>query len=72
MMKKDLRTILSLKINKMGYNVCVFENISEAIQQLESKKKNDLIISDLFIGQESGLDLLKLLNLSDSKFRLYL
>lgn len=64
--EKDLRTILSLKINKMGYNVCVAENISEAIQQLESKKI-DLIISDLFIGQESGLDLLKTLNLSDSK-----
>lgn len=64
--EKDLRTILSLKINKMGYNICVAENIAEAINQLENKKI-DLIISDLFIGQESGLDLLKTLNLTDSK-----
>lgn len=64
--EKDLRTILSLKVNKMGYNVFVAENITEAINFLDNKKI-DLIISDLFIGQESGLDLLKTLTVSDSK-----
>ncbi|APJ04535.1 response regulator [Silvanigrella aquatica] len=56
--EKDLRTILSLKISKMGYGVSVASTIAEATQMLESKKI-DLIISDLFLTQESGLDLLK-------------
>ena len=36
--EKDLRTILSLKVNKMGYNVFVAENITEAINFLDNKK----------------------------------
>lgn len=64
--EKDLRTILSLKINKMGYSVCVAENIAEANKILDSKEI-DLIISDLFLGQESGLDLLKTLSINAPK-----
>ncbi len=61
--EKDLRTILSLKINKMGYGVCVAENIAEANAILDSKEIS-LIISDLFLTQESGLDLLKNLSIN--------
>jgi DNA-binding NtrC family response regulator len=64
--EKDLRTILSLKINKMGYAVSVAENIAEANKILDSKHI-DLIISDLFLGQESGLDLLKTLSINAPK-----
>jgi CheY-like chemotaxis protein len=61
--EKDLRTILSLKISKMGYGVSVAGNISEANAILDSKEIS-LIISDLFLTQESGLDLLKSLSIN--------
>jgi CheY-like chemotaxis protein len=60
---KDLRTILSLKINKMGYGVSVAGTIAEANAILD-KKEISLIISDLFLTQESGLDLLKSLSIN--------
>lgn len=56
--EKDLRTILSLKINKMGYGVSIASSILEAKQILD-KKDIKLIISDIFLQQESGLELLK-------------
>ena len=61
--EKDLRTILSLKINKMGYGVSVAGTIAEANAILDSKEIH-LIISDLFLTQESGLDLLKSLSIN--------
>lgn len=64
--EKDLRTLLSLKINKMGYDVSVAGNISEANLILDSKEIN-LIISDLFLTQENGIDLLKNLSINASE-----
>ncbi|WP_338635639.1 response regulator [Spirobacillus cienkowskii] len=64
--EKDLRTILSLKISKMGYGVFTAENIEQA-NSIINNKKIHLIISDLFLNNESGLDLLKNLNSTSSK-----
>lgn len=59
--EKDLRTILSMKINRMGYAVHTASNLQEAIQIL-NEKDITLVISDLFLQGESGLDLLKSLS----------
>lgn len=54
----DLRTILSLKLIKMGYNVSLAENLTEAHIILDTKEIN-LVISDIFLVRETGIELLK-------------
>ena len=61
--EKDLRTIVSMKINRMGYSVFIASNLQEAHQILKEKEIS-LVISDLFLEKESGLDLLKSLSAS--------
>lgn len=61
--EKDLRTILSLKINRMGYVVHTASSIPEAVQIL-NEKDISLVISDLFLQGESGLELLKSLSVA--------
>jgi CheY-like chemotaxis protein len=56
--EKDLRTILSLKITKIGYGAVVASSILEA-KNMMKEKDIKLIISDLFLGNESGLELFK-------------
>ncbi len=56
--EKDLRSILSLKISKLGYGVCAASTIQEA-RELTKQKDIKLILSDLYLNNESGIELMK-------------
>ncbi len=54
----DLTSLLVSKLSKMGYHAVSAENVTEAKTCL--KERNiQLILSDLFLSQESGLELLR-------------
>ncbi|KAB8027965.1 response regulator [Fluviispira multicolorata] len=56
--EKDLRAILSIKISKLGYGVCAASSIQEA-RDISKQKEIKLILSDLFLNNESGIELMK-------------
>jgi CheY-like chemotaxis protein/HPt (histidine-containing phosphotransfer) domain-containing protein len=53
----DLAFMLQKKLSRLGYPTVVATDIQSAKLML-SNQKIDIVISDLFLGQESGLDLL--------------
>ncbi len=53
----DLASMLQKKLSRMGYPTVVAADIQSA-KIILSNQKIGVVISDLFLGQESGLDLL--------------
>ncbi len=56
--EKSLREILEILFSNEGFNVFVAKNIAEA-KNILSNNKIDILLSDLVLGKESGLDLVR-------------
>lgn len=54
----EARNMLSFVLTDKGYRILESENISSAMAVLQSEKV-DMLITDLLIGDESGIDLIK-------------
>lgn len=59
--EKSLREVLEILFSNEGFDVFTSRNLSEAIAILE-KNKIDVVLSDLILGKESGLDLARRVN----------
>lgn len=59
--EKSLREVLEILFSNEGFDVFTSKNVSEAITILEGNKV-DVVLSDLILGKESGLDLARSVN----------
>ena len=62
--EKGQRDILNLILKKEGYDIVDVPGVREALAQLE-KREFDLIMTDLKMQGQSGLDLLEKVQVSD-------
>lgn len=64
---EDVRFLLALKIQKLGYKVFLAKDGQDAFDILEQSKDIDLILMDLMMPMFSGIDFLEKIKMDTSK-----
>ena len=59
--EEEYQTVLSLILKREGYQTICASSVEQAIDKL-SQRQVDVIVSDLIMGEKSGLDLLKMVH----------
>ena len=59
--EEEYQTVLSLILKREGYQTICASSVEQAIDKL-SQRPVDVIVSDLIMGEKSGLDLLKMVH----------